>query len=109
MEQTKREPMALLLTIVGIVTLLVGLLWWPSGVGEWGWLTLKVSQNARSLEAEGTLPPDLPIGDLLAGVEQRLASVRALEAVAIFLSGLLETSCGLVWRRQRISKASPHH
>jgi hypothetical protein len=100
MARTRREPLALVLLVIGVVTIGLGLLWWPSGVAEWGGLQYAVIQNSRPLVSEGRLPPDPPLAELLAGMEGRISSRRFIEAAGIILTGAFETACGVLWPRR---------
>jgi hypothetical protein len=95
-----------LLLILGVVTLLLGLLWWPMGVGELGWFRAQVFDNYRAAVGQRWYPEDPVPAKISANFERYISSTRALEAAFLLMTAMIELGAAVRMRRCRETAAT---
>ncbi|QYK48258.1 MAG: hypothetical protein KF838_00045 [Phycisphaeraceae bacterium] len=89
-----------ILLISGIATLLLGLVWWPLGIGEYATVTARVDAWYRSLVAQGVAKGETSgTSTMIQGLEQHMAKKRLWETAFLLGTGCLQTAACFCWRR----------
>lgn len=92
--------MRIVLAIAGAVTLILAVLWWPMGYGEYSADQALVARNYEKLVESGAAPENPSAMSVLwTGMEPRSASRRSAEAAFLLLTAALEL--GGAWAMHR--------
>lgn len=95
-------------TAIGLLTLAVGLVWYPLGVGEWSSLAFKVYANYQHMVASGKATDEpSALASLMAGTQHTMTSSRLWEAAFLVFAGVVHLVAAWKLRNQRHTLAAP--